>query len=443
MEKVYIVWIWWIWISAIARYYNQNWYKVFGSDKTNSELIEKLKLEWIDIIIWEDEKRITEDFSKVVYTEAVKLSQKEIEKAIKFNIKINTYPQEVAEISNTKKIIAISWTHWKSTTTSLTSLIFKNSDENFTSIVWTVLKEFDGKNFYSRNNWDKNNEYFILEACEYKRSFLNYKPTVAVITNIELDHIDYYKDLEDYISAYDELINNVVSWGYVILNWNEENSKSLIWKRKDINYIEIKNDKFIHNWEEFNIPEIELKIPWEHILFDAKIAYIVWIMAWIDSERIIKSLSLYNWIWRRMETVGKTNWWNTLMSDYWHHPTEIKLTLETLKDSGKYNSILTIFQPHQYSRTYELLNDFKESFKNTDELIIPNIYESRDSLEDKKRINTQLLVDKIIHDNKTNWENMENTLNLINNFDKENTNSLIILMWAWDVDNLRQKIKTT
>ena len=131
------------------------------------------------------------------------------------------------------------------------------------------------------------------------------------------------------------------------------------------------------------------------------------------------------------------------MSDYWHHPTEIKLTLETLKNCGKYDKILTVFQPHQYSRTYELLEDFKKSFKDTDKLIIPNIYESRDSIEDKKRINTQLLVDKIIHEDKVNWEWMENTLNLINNFDKENSNSLIILMWAWNVDNLRQKIKTT
>ena len=115
MEKIYIVWIWWIWISAIARYYNQNWYSVYWSDKSSSELIEKLKEEWIDIIIWEDDERIDKSFSKVIYTEAVKITQKELKKATKLNIKINTYPQEVAEISSKKKTIAISWTHWKST----------------------------------------------------------------------------------------------------------------------------------------------------------------------------------------------------------------------------------------------------------------------------------------------------------------------------------------
>ena len=443
MKKVYIVWIWWIWISAIARYYNQNWFEVFWSDKSNSELIVKLKEEWINIIIWEDKNRITKDITKVIYTEAVKLEQEELKKAIELNIEIKTYPQEISEISKNKKLITISWTHWKSTTTSLTSLVLKNSNENFISIVWTLLKEFDWKNFFHRSNNKSKDEYFILEACEYKRSFLNYKPTVAVITNIELDHVDYYKDLNDYIYAYEELINNVVSWWYVILNWEEKNSKKLIWKRKDINYVTVHNDIYILNWHELPFPDIKLKIPWEHILYDAKLAFLVWQMIGIKSIEIQKSLSTYDWAWRRMEKIGLTVNNNILMSDYWHHPTEIRLTLDTIKRHHKDKSILTIFQPHQYSRTYELLENFIDSFNSTDKLIIPNIYESRDSKEDKEKINTKIFVNKINHINKIDWRWLDNTLELIKKFDNENTNSIILLMWAWDVDNLRKKIKTT
>ena len=144
-----------------------------------------------------------------------------------------------------------------------------------------------------------------------------------------------------------------------------------------------------------------------------------------------------------MENLWLTDNWNRLISDYWHHPTEIRLTLEAIKTSNIGSQILTVFQPHQYNRTLELLDGFIDSFSNTDKLIIPNIYESRDTEEDKKKINSEILVSKINHKNKVDWKWLDNTLKLIEEFDKENKNAIIILMWAWDVDNLRYKIKTT
>ena len=142
-----------------------------------------------------------------------------------------------------------------------------------------------------------------------------------------------------------------------------------------------------------------------------------------------------------MEIIWETENWNILMSDYGHHPTEIKVTLKALKDQNPARPILTIFQPHQYSRTFELLEDFKTCFYDTDKLIIPNIYESRDSDEDKKKINTNILLDNIKHPDKTNWENFEKTLELIEKWDKENKFWIILLMGAWNIDNLRHKIK--
>ena len=117
MKKVYIIWVWWIWISWIARYYNQMWYQVFWSDKTNSELIQKMVWEWIDIIIWEDESRIDDNFDKIIYTEAVPKTQSELKKSIELWLEIMTYPESLAEIANEKKLITVAWTHWKSTTT--------------------------------------------------------------------------------------------------------------------------------------------------------------------------------------------------------------------------------------------------------------------------------------------------------------------------------------
>ena len=140
-----------------------------------------------------------------------------------------------------------------------------------------------------------------------------------------------------------------------------------------------------------------------------------------------------------MEYLWQSNNWNIFISDYGHHPTEIKLTLEAIKNKYLDKNIITIFQPHQYSRTFELLKDFKQCFNYTDKLIIPNIYESRDSEEDKKRINVDLLLKNIEIQDKENWQWLDRTLERILELNKEK-NNVFILMWAWDIDNLRYKL---
>lgn len=449
-KKVYIVWIGWIWVSAIARYYMQEWYQVLWSDSTASELIEKLKKEWADIIIWEKKSRIEKNIDLVVYSEAIPNDQIELKRAKKLKIPIYAYPQALWQIANSEKLITVAWTHWKSTTTSLISLILKDSSEDFTSVVWTLLKEFDWKNFYHRKNnlqwksiedWKNEQSYFVIEACEYKRSFLAYRPTVWIITNIEIDHLDYYKDLKDYISAYKDYLNKIIPWGFAIINWQDINCQKLKWLRKDIHYIEIFSDYFTYNSQKIYFPNIEMRVPGRHILFDAKIAYTIWFLIWIKKEYILESLNVYNWVWRRMEQVWHTVNNNILISDYGHHPTEIRLTLEAIKKDNMDKKILTIFQPHQYNRTLELLDWFVDSFKNTDFLIIPNIYESRDSEEEMKKIDSKKLVELINHPYKFDWNWFENTTALIKKFDEEyKWELIIILLWAWDVDDLRYKI---
>lgn len=442
MKKVYLIWIWWIGISAVARYYNQNWYQVFWSDKYWSELIEKLKSEWIDIIIWEDESRITNDLDLVIYTEAIPESQTELKKSRELQIETLTYPQSLAQITSDKKLIAVSWSHWKSTTTSIISIMLKNSNLWVNAVIWTILKEFDNKNAYFSNS-----EYFVIEACEYKRSFLNYTPFIWIITNIDLDHLDYYKDLADYESAFKVFLDNIKPNWYAVLNWSCYSSMKMMSMRKDINYIVINESNFILttiSWEKeiIKFPKFTLQVPWEHIKFDAKIAYAVWkILNLLDND-IIKSLEQYKWVWRRSEIVWTTKNWNILMSDYGHHPTEISLTLDALKQKYSDNKLFVIFQPHQYNRTLNLIEWFKNCFKSADTLIIPNIYESRDTLEDKNKLNTEKLIALINHSNKLDWKWLDNTLKLIEDYDSKNPNSSIILLqWAWNVDNLRYEIQ--
>lgn len=236
------------------------------------------------------------------------------------------------------------------------------------------------------------------------------------------------------------MTKNIQEWWFLIINWQEKNSRQLLNLRKDISIIEVFEEYFLYNWQKIIFPEIILQIPWKHILYDAKLVYTLWKILNIDENIITKSLESYNWVWRRMEILWETENENLFISDYWHHPTEINLTLKSIKEKYIDKKIITIFQPHQYSRTLELLDDFWQCFSYTDKLIIPNIYESRDSEEDKKNISVEKLLEKINLKNKENWHWLEKTLEKILDIDKEK-NQIFVIMWAWDIDNLRYKLK--
>jgi len=435
-KKIYVIWVWWIWVSAIARYYNESWYTVYASDSCNSELIETMQEEWIKIIIWANKARIDNSFERVIYTEAIPSTQEELIRAKKLNIFTQTYPEALAEIANKKRLIAVAWTHGKSTTTSLVSIMMKNSLLWINAVIWTLLKEFDWKNTYFSES-----DFFAIEACEYKRSFLAYKPEFLIITNIEVDHLDYYKDEDDYVSAYVDIVKNIKSGWYLIYNWQDKNCLKLLNIRQDINYVSV-NNSIYNNGQDNIVDNLNLQIPGWHILFDSHLAYTLWRILNIDKISVIESLESYTWVWRRMELLWNTINNNLVISDYWHHPTEINLTLDAIKNKYSDKKIITIFQPHQYSRTIELIEDFKTCFKDTHTLIVPNIYESRDSQEDIDTMNAQIFIDLVKHDDKIHWVNLDYTQKIITQFDIENKdNAVFIILWAWDVDNLRYKIK--
>ncbi len=456
-KKIYLIGVGGIGVSAIARYYLSEWWAVSWSDSTNSAIIEALKSQWCDVIIGADAKRIEADIDLTVYTEAIPHDQEELQRAQELGIEIQKYNVALSKISNHRKLIAVTGTHGKSTTSSLISIILKNSEVDFLSVVGTLLKEFWWKNFFRRTLENPSptlpskereqtiqsyEEYFVIEACEHKEHFLEYTPSVLVITNIEYDHADYFKTPESYIKAFEKMISKVVPGGFVILSTDDPNTQKLLWIRKDISYIEVSDNVFSIGDQSQAFPSIEMKVPGEHVLFDAKLAYIVGHMVGISDETILSTLGNYCGVWRRMEIIWDTKNGNTLISDYGHHPTEIQVTLDALRKWYPDKKIFTVFQPHQYSRTIELLDGFKDCFWDSDTLIIPDIYESRDTDENKAQMNTQILVDAINHPDVVNGEWMKNTLKLIERYDSENPDSsIILLLGAGNVDNLRYKIR--
>ncbi|MCH8518494.1 UDP-N-acetylmuramate--L-alanine ligase [Candidatus Gracilibacteria bacterium] len=437
MKKIYFIGIGGIGVSALARYYLSEGYQVFGSDSTSSDLIIALKSEGCDIIIGEESNRIDTSFEKVIHTEAIPDTQSELQKAKSCGLKILKYSEALGEVSDAYKLIAIAGTHGKSTTTSMISQILLNSKEDFLSIVGTILKEFGGKNFYKRG---KEKNYCVIEACEYKKHFLSYRPLVCVITNIEYDHADYFKTQEEYTESFEAFINNIRVGGFCIIG-KDTFSLSLIGKRKDIHYISISDDYFEYGVEKHYFPQIEMKIPGEHILYDARLAYVVGYLIGIPDYTILEALENYSGVWRRMEIIGETKYSNILMSDYGHHPTEIRVTLEALKNGYPNKKLIVVFQPHQYSRTLELLKGFQNCFSYADTVIIPNIYASRDSEMDMQKISARSLTESIDHPQVIFGDGFKNTLEILNEYEIKNPNSSIILLQgAGDIDTLREKI---
>ena len=231
MKKAHFIAIGGIGISALARYYQALGYAITGSDGSDSPLIQTLRKEGMDIIIGHDEKHLPNDADVVIYSEAIitkpdltkeenLIANPELAKARTLGMKHLSYPEALAEVVNAKKCIAVAGSHGKSTTTAMLGVLLAGSSVGGSTVVGTQVPQLGNSNFYYEES-----EYFAIEACEYKRSFLKYFPHIAIITNIDLDHLDYYRDLEDYLSAFASF--QAQTSGYVILNGQCENSQKL------------------------------------------------------------------------------------------------------------------------------------------------------------------------------------------------------------------------
>ncbi|MDD5377343.1 MAG: Mur ligase domain-containing protein [Candidatus Gracilibacteria bacterium] len=435
-------------ISAIARYYKQLGYTVSGSTDSDSELIRNLRKEGMDIALGHRAENIPAYTDRIIYTKAVFGTANTFEEGYRNNVEmvagmerkipLTAYPDALAEIVNAKKCIAITGSHGKSTTTAMTGVMLAGSAAGGSVLVGTQVPQLDGSNIHIENS-----PYFAIEACEYKRAFLAYRPYITVITNIELDHLDYYHDLADYISAFQSLIDQTS--GYVVYDMEDQNAQKLDFTRTVAKPVRVNLDGFFDIEGNFHtFPPMDLQVPGDHLLFDAKLAFTVGKLVGLDDAYIQKKLESYAGCWRRSEIIRTTEHGNILMSDYGHHPTEIRLTLVAIKNKYPTKKLFVAFQPHQHSRTRELLEEFSVCFDAADELMIPDIYFSRDSDEDVRYMTIERFIDtlRVRYPFVRNGNGLRNTLASIKEYDGENPDSsIIVLLGAGDIDTLREEIR--
>ena len=382
IKNVHFIGIGGIGISAVARMMLHEGKNVTGQDMQEGEIVSELKKLGIDIKIGQSYDNIPTDTDLIVYTIAIDTYDKELAKKIheQKNIPIRSYPQMLDIISRDKYTIAVSGTHGKTTTTAMIAQILSGTGNDPTVIVGSLLVG-SKSNFIAGKS-----RYLVVEACEYRRSFLNINPKILVITNIDSDHLDYYKDIEDIKSAFHEMAMRVPSDGFVVCNPDDTNIADVV---KGI------NAKVI-NWQDNFDAGLKLKIPGAHNKKDAAAAVAAAALLGIsksDSEKYVKE---FPGTWKRFEFRGKLSNGILLYDDYGHHPTEIMATLEGFRElypKADEWKITVVFQPHLFSRTKLLLNDFAKSFIDADEVLILPIYYAREV--DDGTISSEILADEI------------------------------------------------
>jgi UDP-N-acetylmuramate--alanine ligase len=431
-KRIHFIGIGGIGISALAQYYLSSGAKISGSDISTSEITDYLKKKGIKIYIGQKKENISKDISLVIYTPAIASTNPELKEAKRLKIKTISYPKALGELTKKYFTIAVSGSHGKSTTTAMMANVLIEAGLNPTVIVGTKLKEFGNTNFRLGG---KKNPILIIEADEFKASFLNYYPNIIITTNIEAEHLDYYKNLSNILKTFTKFINHLDKEGVFIGNKDNENVVKIAKTIKN------KISFYSLNQKEVLIAKKKLKIPGMYNVSNALAVLACARVLGIKDVTTWKALSEYRGAWRRMEThkVKLNNKKIDIISDYGHHPTEVDLTVSAIKEKYADKKIWLIFQPHQYQRTYYLFNDFVRilSKLDLDNIILAPIYEvaGREEKSLIKKVSSQKLAN-ILKKRGERVIYLPDFLNIKDYIAKNFKGDVIIFMGAGDIYTL-------
>ncbi len=348
-------------MSGLARLFLAEGKEVSGSDREESQITKALQEEGVTFFETQVAENITDATDLVVYTAAMPKDHEELVRAEKLGIKMLSYFEALGFVANEYHLIAVAGTHGKTTTTAMLIDIFESAGFDPSAIVGSLRAK-------TKSNYRAGkSKYFIVEACEYKRDFLSLTPDVLVITNIEHDHVDYYKTLDDVNKAFRELVEQVREGGTIIANLGDENVKEML-EGATVSIVD---------YSKFFNPLRKLKIPGVHNQMNAAAAIAAASNEGIAIEDAECALAGFVGAWRRFEFKGEVNG-AKVYDDYAHHPTEIKAAITGAKELYPDRKIVTVFQSHTYTRTHELFDGFVESLSIADSVYVLPIYAARE-----------------------------------------------------------------
>jgi UDP-N-acetylmuramate--alanine ligase len=431
-------------MSGLAQLLIKNSAIVTGSDQTASSITDRLCQMGADIKIGHSSDNLVQDPDAVVISAAIKEDNPELKLARERGYKVYKYAQMLGHLMDSYDGIAVAGTHGKSTTSGWLSWLLRQAGIDANFIVGAEVTQLGS------SSGTGDSIYFVAEACEYDHSFLNMKPKIACILNIEQDHLDFYKNEDEIVEAFGLFTLGVKSDGVLIANGQDPNVAKIIKRFSDYlqyetfgldekcNFVArniVLNDglyefEVCHNGEPLGLTRISL--PGRHNILNALAVIAMATRVELSSEGILSKLAGFTGIDRRLmlkAQLGRI----TVLDDYAHHPTEIRSSLEAVRQRYQPRRIWCVFQPHQYSRTRFLLDDFAESFKLADVTIVPEIYFVRDSEASKKEVNSQILVEKI-RANKSDAVFIDSFAGICDYLQKNVTaGDLVITMGAGDI----------
>ena len=393
--KYYLIGIKGSGMSALALILNDLGYSVVGYDDEDSYQFTEDKLKERNITIYTSDNDEMDENTVVVRSTAIKEDHPQIVKANKLNLKIYEYNEMLGKLSNMFESITVAGCHGKTTTTSLLAHVLKN-------ICGCNYLIGDGNGYAS-----KENKKFVLEACEYYRHFLVYEPEYAIITNIDLDHVDYYKNMDDVIDAYREYANNakkmVIACGddpythslYVntpIFYYGIEEDNDIIAKNIEYTKDGTKFDVFV---EDNYYGYFEIPLYGKHMLLDSLAVIGVCYYERIDAKELAKNLKTFKGAERRFDEIVLGS--NVVIDDYAHHPAEVKAIIKGVKQKYPDKRIVTIFQPHTFSRTKEFYEDIAAALNLSDYSYVLDIFPARERQEDFPDITSNKIIELLDH----------------------------------------------
>jgi UDP-N-acetylmuramate--alanine ligase len=373
-------------MSGMAEVLHENGFVVNGSDMQESASVRYLQEKGLSVRIGHRSENVG-DADLVVYSSAVKMDNPEVVEARSRNIPIIRRAEMLGELMRMKYTIAVAGTHGKTTTTSMVGSIWEEAQKDPTIIVGGILQHLGS------GARPGHGDVLIAEADEYDRSFLSMMPTLALVTNVDEDHLDCYEDLDDIKNAFSQFLNKVPFYGQIVLCIDDEGVKDILPRveRSLVTYgfstqadYRVRDVDFVDNKTRFSIEHrgnrigpFDMSLVGKHNVLNAAGAIAIAIEEGIMPEHIYRGLLNFKGVKRRLELLGQSHE-ISVFDDYAHHPTEVAATLQGVREFFPDRRIHVVFQPHLYSRTQDQHEEFGASFSECDTLIVTGIYGARE-----------------------------------------------------------------
>ncbi|MBL8182687.1 MAG: UDP-N-acetylmuramate--L-alanine ligase [Blastocatellia bacterium] len=450
VKRIHFIGIGGIGMSGIAEVLCNLGFVVSGSDAKRSKNTDRLETLFNVKISEGHAAENIGDAQVVVYSSAVKADNPEVVAAKEKSIPVIPRAEMLAELMVLKPYaVAVSGTHGKTSTTSMVATVLGHAGFDPTTVVGGVVDTLGSNARLGQSEW------FVTEADESDRSFLMLYPTIAVVTNIDKEHMESYKGMDDVVQCFTDFVNKVPFFGAAIICLDDPNVQLLIpnIKRRRVTYgLTAQADVSAHDitynggfgstftvWKGDQVlGELNLPVPGKHNVYNALAAIAVAFELEIPFEKIVEAFKTFKNANRRFQLKGEVN--NIMVvDDYGHHPTEILATLSAAKNGGGSRRTVVIFQPHRYSRTQELMEEFALSFNNADVLFVTDIYAA--SEQPIEGITAEILTENIRkygHKNANYVGDIDGALDIV--MPQLQENDLVITLGAGTITRLSDEI---